>query len=346
LVSTSTISRVCANTNVFSPDLIAMRAMRLACDRADARRPRSGLQHVLVAGRRAGLRDRVNLGLDQRARVLGRVADRRRAQDELRRHAVERADPLEPAQHVGDVAAEHTPIRVDLVDHHVAQVLEELRPLGVVRQDRLVEHVGVGDDDVAVQADRLARVARGVAVESEGLHPEVAGIVELQQFGHLVLRQRLGREQVEGLGVALHRRADHRQGVAQRLARRGRGDNGDVFATLRCVPGVGLVAVEPVDAAGAQGGSEGGGHVVGDRCVVALAAGEGEVAGDAIGVAPGQRLGQCGTVAAATVRTHRQRSTRVEPVELAGRFVLPHQCLPHALLPPKARSKTARRRNR
>ncbi len=43
LVSTSTIKRVCANTRVFSPDLIAMRAMRLLCERAEARRPRSGL---------------------------------------------------------------------------------------------------------------------------------------------------------------------------------------------------------------------------------------------------------------------------------------------------------------
>src|SRR3546814_3942250 len=41
LVSTSTIKRVCANTRVLSPDLIAMRAMRLDCERADARRPRS-----------------------------------------------------------------------------------------------------------------------------------------------------------------------------------------------------------------------------------------------------------------------------------------------------------------
>src|SRR3546814_15832362 len=40
LVSTSTIKRVCANTRVLSPDLIAMRAMRLDCERADARRPR------------------------------------------------------------------------------------------------------------------------------------------------------------------------------------------------------------------------------------------------------------------------------------------------------------------
>ena len=43
LVSTSTIRRVLANTMVLSPALIALRAMRVVWERADARRPRSAL---------------------------------------------------------------------------------------------------------------------------------------------------------------------------------------------------------------------------------------------------------------------------------------------------------------
>ena len=78
------------------------------------------------------------------------------------------------------MAAEHAAIAVHLVDHHVAQVLEELRPLGVVRQDGLVQHVRVADHDVAMQADGLAGIARGVAVEGEGLHAEYAGAVQFQ----------------------------------------------------------------------------------------------------------------------------------------------------------------------
>ena len=42
-MSTSTIVRDCVNTSVFRPDLIASRAMRLVCERDEARRPRSGL---------------------------------------------------------------------------------------------------------------------------------------------------------------------------------------------------------------------------------------------------------------------------------------------------------------
>ena len=33
--------------------------------------------------------------------------------------------------------------------HDIAQVLEQLDPLGMVRQDAGVQHVGVGDDDMA-----------------------------------------------------------------------------------------------------------------------------------------------------------------------------------------------------
>ena len=109
---------------------------------------------------------------------------------------------------------------------------------------------GIGDDDVAVRADRLARIARRVAIEGVGPHAEVAGLVEFQQFRHLVLRQRLGREQVERLGrCCSHRACDHRQGVAQRLARGGRRDDDNMLAGCDAVPRLALMAVELPDAA-------------------------------------------------------------------------------------------------
>jgi hypothetical protein len=152
------------------------------------------------------------------------------------------------------MAAEHTTVGVDLVDHHIAQVLEELRPLGVMRQDRLVQHVRIADHDVAMQADRLARITGGIAIEGEGLDAQLAGAVELQQFGHLVLRQRLGREQVQRLGLSLHRRGDHRQGVAQRFARRRGRHDGHMLAPLGGVPCLDLVRIQLVDATRAQCG--------------------------------------------------------------------------------------------
>ena len=70
---------------------------------------------------------------------------------------------------VGDVAAEHAAVRVQLVDDDELEVLEELDPLRVVRKDGRVEHVRVRDHDVPGGAHRAAGVGRRVAVVGEGL---------------------------------------------------------------------------------------------------------------------------------------------------------------------------------
>jgi hypothetical protein len=73
-------------------------------------------------------------------------------QDVLRLHAVEAHTRSSRRSTLRHVRAEHAAVGVHFVDHHVLQVLEELRPLGVVGQDRLVQHVGIADHDLAVQA--------------------------------------------------------------------------------------------------------------------------------------------------------------------------------------------------
>ena len=55
--------------------------------------------------------------------------------DELRLRSVELADAPESAQQVREVAAVDAAVVVQLVDDDVAQILEVLRPLGVMRQD-------------------------------------------------------------------------------------------------------------------------------------------------------------------------------------------------------------------
>ena len=50
--------------------------------------------------------------------------------------------------------AEDAAVDVRLVDHHDREVGEEVGPRGVVREDPEVEHVGIGEDDVGVAADR------------------------------------------------------------------------------------------------------------------------------------------------------------------------------------------------
>ena len=81
------------------------------------------------------------------------VADGGGGQDELRLRPVEGRHALQPADDIGDVRAEHAPVGMHLVDDHEAQVAQEIRPVGVVRQDAGVQHVGVGEDDAGVFAD-------------------------------------------------------------------------------------------------------------------------------------------------------------------------------------------------
>ena len=73
------------------------------------------------------------------------------------------AQPEEPPDDVRDVAAEHAAVRVELVDDDDPELLEQLEPLGVVGEDRRVEHVRVRDDDLAGAADRRPDRAPGVS---------------------------------------------------------------------------------------------------------------------------------------------------------------------------------------
>ena len=51
-----------------------------------------------------------------------------------------------------------------------SQVLEQLRPARMVRQDARVQHVGIAEHDVRAGADGAARILRRVAVV--GVHAD------------------------------------------------------------------------------------------------------------------------------------------------------------------------------
>jgi hypothetical protein len=90
--------------------------------------------------------------------------------------------------------AVHAAVAVQLVDDDVAQVLEELHPLGVVGQDPLMKHVGVGHDHVGAGPDRLAGIARSISVVGERADVGPQRLHDGVQLGELVLGERLGRE--------------------------------------------------------------------------------------------------------------------------------------------------------
>ena len=167
--------------------------------------------------------------------------------------SVEFADTPQAAQHVRDVAAEHSAVRVQLIEHDVLQVLEQLHPLGVVGQDPGVEHVGVGYDHVSGAADRGSHRGRRVAVVGVGRQVDVHVSRLALQLGELVLRQGLRREDVQGTrGRILRDRVEDRQVVAEGLAGRGRRDDHGVATGARRFERRGLVRIELGDPAAAQ----------------------------------------------------------------------------------------------
>src|SRR5207248_4327923 len=111
--------------------------------------------------------------------------------------AVMAADASQPSDDVGHVAAEQPAVGVKLVDDDKAQVLEKLEPLRVVRKDRGVEHVRVGDDHLSCTADNAAHVGRCVAVVGVRLETDVGRIGEGPQLNQLVRGQGLGGKDVE-----------------------------------------------------------------------------------------------------------------------------------------------------
>ena len=139
------------------------------------------------------------------------------------------------------MAAEHAAIGVQLVDDDVAQVLEQLRPARMVRQDARVHHVGIAEHEMRARADRPAGVLRRIAVvgEDADLIARLAADQRLAhrlQLGELILRERLGRKQIQRAARRiLQDRVQDRRVVAERLARRGRRDDDDVAAGQRVV---------------------------------------------------------------------------------------------------------------
>ena len=167
-----------------------------------------------------------------------------------------RHHPAQPPQHVRHVRAEHPPVPVALVHHHVAQPAEEPRPAVVPGQQRPVQHVRRGQQVAGVAARPVPFGPGRVAVEDGRLHP---GQAERADRPELVGGQGLGRRDVEH-GVARQHGGERGQQVAEGLAgRRGGGDD-HVPAGLRVVRRQRLVTPRRADAAGREGLGHRRGH--------------------------------------------------------------------------------------
>ena len=129
---------------------------------------------------------------------------------------------------------EDAAVDVRLVDDHVAKVREHVSPAVVIREEPHVDHVRVGQDHVRPLADLQALFGRRVAVVDRGLEP---GDLEGRQRAELVLRERLGRVEIERAALGLPRQlVEHREVERERLPRRGAGRHQHVLAAMRRHP--------------------------------------------------------------------------------------------------------------
>jgi hypothetical protein len=143
--------------------------------------------------------------------------------------------------------SEDTAIHVRLVDDDVAQVLEDVAPAVVVRQEADVDHVRVREDHVRPLADLPAALGLRVPVVDAGAQAREA---ELGERARLILCERLRRIEIEGAVLRLRReRVQHGEVEGERLAARGSGRDHHVRAARSGLERLGLVGIELSQAA-------------------------------------------------------------------------------------------------
>ena len=204
---------------------------------------------------------------DQCTGLSCRVSDRCAGEDERRERAVVCRHPAQPAHQDSQMRAEDPSVNVAFINHDVAQRSHERSPSLVAGQQRVMHQVGVGQNVLAVVADPAAFVRWGVAVVGRSAKPRDG---QRGQARHLVGGQSLGGAQIEGGGAPTGRGIgtvenvrEHRQEIAEALARRCAGRDDDVRTAMRKVGGLALMRPQLGDAGRAEGRVERWGNPVG-----------------------------------------------------------------------------------
>ncbi len=181
--------------------------LRCIAQRARAQ-TKLGVQQLRVPEQDRALGSRSSVFLDDgrlysrdALRKLAGIGDRRRRHQELRLGSVHLGEATQTTQHVADVRTEHASVDMCLVDDDVTQVVQDVGPAIMVRQNADVEHVGVGENDIRPLPDLPATFARCVAVVDRRADVRC---VQLGQCARLILGQRLCRIEIErpALGLA------------------------------------------------------------------------------------------------------------------------------------------------
>ena len=177
---------------------------------------------------------------------------------------------MQPAQHLGHVRAEYSPVGVALIHDDVAQAAEKPVPPRMPGQQRLMQHVRGGQQVIGVRAGPVPRRHGRVPVHHGRADP---GQGELTDHPELVRGQGPGRREVER-GAALQDPGERGQQIPQRLPRGRRGGDNDVPAVPRVAGHRGLMGPGRGHAAPGERVGDLGGHPSGPGCRLPFASGD------------------------------------------------------------------------
>ena len=157
--------------------------------------------------------------------------------------------PPEAAQDIGHVRAEDAPVRVYLVQNDVTQPAPEVCPAGVVGQDAVVQHIGVGNEqprgatNAAPGADRCIPVVHARAIwQAQRGEPALKFLALILRQGFCWIEKKTAR-----VGI-VQQDLQEQHHIHQTLARRGGGDHHNVMAAEDALNGRGLVGVKGANA--------------------------------------------------------------------------------------------------
>ena len=179
------------------------------------------------------------------------------------------------------MASEYAAVGVQFVDDDVFEIFKQLDPSGMVGEDVGVQHIRVGDHDMARLTDGFPGGVLGIAVVGVGLDIHIKSLNHIIQAADLIGGKRLGREQIQRSCVLVFQDgAQNGQIITQGLAAGGGGDHHKVAPLLRQAEALRLVAVQPVNAPFAQHFLNAGIHAFGKIRVFSLRSGQRAPMGD------------------------------------------------------------------
>lgn len=153
----------------------------------------------------------------------------------------------QPLYDIAHVRTKDSTVSVYFVNDHELQIFEELRPIGVARQNSEMKHVRVRQDNACVSSDLSAALLGRIAVigESPLRRRQLIGF----ELTDLVLSERFGRKEVNRARFRVFgQRFERRNIITESLARSGGCHDNDVVAAADSVNGVGLMTVELMNA--------------------------------------------------------------------------------------------------